>query len=236
LDIQRKEALLGRAKAWFRDEFAVAHIANTEKLANLDAFNVNPFLWRYMAQFLSGDEGSLSLARALVLPRVLGSSPVTSFGTRIQKLITQVVDGVQGSQIPGMDIEFIDQVDGRRKFCQLKAGPNVINKPDVIPIKAEFQKAINLARTNGLPVQQGDYVFGLVYGDQSEINNFIRDIARDYTVYVGKEFWHHITGFPDFYDEFIDAIADIAEEFDGQEVLEETIKKLAKDIEKRGFA
>jgi hypothetical protein len=148
-------------------------------------------------------------------------------------MITRVFDGAVGSQISGMDIEFVDQIDGRTKYCQLKAGPNVINSDDVPVIKANFQKAINLAKTNNLLVPQQDYVLGLFYGEQTEVSAFIEDIAKDYTTYVGQDFWYHLTGDKDFYQTLIDAIAKIASEFDSADLIDQTVKALAKEIESR---
>lgn len=148
-------------------------------------------------------------------------------------MITRVFDDAVGSQISGMDIEFVDQVDGRTKYCQLKAGPNIINSDDVPVIKKNFQKAINLAKTNNLLIPQQDYVFGLFYGEQSEVSSFIEDIAKDYTTYVGQDFWYHLTGDQGFYQKLIDAIASIAVEFDSASLIEQTVKALAKDIESK---
>ena len=54
------------------------------------------------------------------------------------------------STTTGIDIEFVDQIDGRRKYCQIKAGPNCINKDDITTILHHFDAIRRLARTNGL--------------------------------------------------------------------------------------
>ena len=236
MDIETKSRLLNNARTWFREELAAAHVENVAKLKSLAEFNINPFTWRYLANFLDGNSDPESLARVLILPRALGTSISTSFGARAQGFITRIFDGVLGSQIPGMDIEFIDQLDGRKKFCQVKSGPQVINSGDVADIKGKFKAASNLARANHLEVMVGDYVFGLLYGEQSQLNAFIKDIQVDHTTYVGKDFWHHITGDEKFYETLTEEIGKIAEEFDGRSVLEETIHRLAIEIEKQGLA
>lgn len=236
MDDGAKAKILENAKDWFRDELAEAHLRNTAKLASLDEFNVNPFLWRYLANFLEGEVSAESLAKALILPRVLGTSISTSFGQRTQSMITRLFGGVLGSQIDGMDIEFVDQLDGRKKYCQLKAGPNIINNDDVPGIKGKFQKARNLARQNQLQVDVSDYVFGLIYGEPEEVNSFILQVKADYTTYVGQEFWYHLTGDADFYEKLIEAIASVADEADGRALLQSTVGKLATDIAKRGLA
>jgi len=232
MDQATKDKLIANAKIWFRDELAVSHISKVKELRNQREFASNPFLLNDLSNILNGNSDYESLARTLILPRALGTSINTMFGTRVQQFITRVFDDVLGSQIDGMDIEFIDQLDGRKKFCQIKAGPNVINKDDVIPIKEKFAKASRLARTNNLKVDVSDYVFGLLYGEQNQLSPFIKDIQKDYTTYVGQEFWHHITGDENFYVALISAIGEVAEEFDGRSILEETIKALAVDLEK----
>lgn len=62
------------------------------------------------------------VAKALYFPRVLGTSINTSFGTRIQSMFVEL-GMAEGSKIKGMDIEFIDKIDLRKKWCQLKSGP-----------------------------------------------------------------------------------------------------------------
>jgi hypothetical protein len=84
-------------------------------------------LFKYLANFLTGNDNAESIAKALVLPRILGSSiNGTSFGMKVQKLIGQLFQGL-GSTTSGIDIEFIDGIDGRRKYCQLKSWSNTIN-------------------------------------------------------------------------------------------------------------
>jgi len=46
-------------------------------------------------------------------------------------------------------------------------------------------------------------------------------------LYVGKKFWYCLSGEEKFYEELIQAIASVAVETDGKELLEETIKNLA---------
>ncbi|HPI80201.1 MAG TPA: PmeII family type II restriction endonuclease, partial [Cyclobacteriaceae bacterium] len=94
------------------DTIAANHIPNTEKCKKLSEFNVNPFLAKYLANYLTGNGDSISIAKALIYPRVLGTSITTSFGTNIQKFISETL-GAFGSVIPGIDIEFDDQIDNK---------------------------------------------------------------------------------------------------------------------------
>ena len=192
-------------------------------------YNVNPFLFKYLANFLTGNDDPQSIARALVLPRVLGSSITTSFGMKIQNLISSLFEGL-GSTTQGIDIEFIDAIDGRKKYCQLKAGPNTINHDDVTTIVNHFNGVRNLARTNNLNVGINDMIVGVVYGDQNELSSHYNRLNENYPVYIGQDFWHRLTGKEDFYLDLIDAIGDVALEVDASQVIEDTISKLEIEI------
>ena len=222
--------LLKRAKEFFRDEIVEAHITTAcKKAGRLSNYNVNPFLYKYLANFLKGNDDPKSIAEALVLPRILGSSINTSFGMRIQKLITELFEGF-GSTTAGIDIEFIDSLDGRKKYCQLKSGPNTINYDDVDTIFGHFTGTINLARTNNLNIGINDMIVGIIYGDQSELNSHYKRINEKYPVVIGKDFWHHLTGKDDFYFDLIDAVGEVALEVDGTKLIQETINTLSADI------
>lgn len=223
--------ILNKAKDFFRNEIVEAHIIQGCKRASkLSEYNVNPFLYKYLANFLKGNSEPRSIAEALVLPRVLGSSITTSFGMKIQKLISELFEGY-GSTTSGIDIEYIDAKDGRKKYCQLKSGPNTINKDDVETVYGHFQATINLARTNNLNVGVNDMVIGVLYGEVEELSSHYKKINEKYPVIVGQEFWYRLTGNEEFYLDLINTIGEVAIEVDGTKVLGETIDILAKEIE-----
>jgi len=229
---KEKEGILIRFKEWFQDSLIESHRKNTEKLTDINKFNINPFLLYYLANYLEGNSTPTSLAKALVYPRVLGTSITTSFGTQMQTFITKVL-GAYGSTTQGIDIEFIDQIDKRKKYCQLKSGPNAINQDDIKTIKDHFQGVKNLARTNNLHIDLGDLIFCLTYGEESEKNSFIKKLEKDYTVYMGKEFWQRFTGDKYFYRDLILTAGEIAKEVNMKNIVDEVIEDLSKNIEKR---
>ena len=220
--------MLNEAKRWFKEILVQNHIRNTVKLANPDAFNINPFLVTYLAHFLTGNASAESIARALIYPRVLGQSITTSFGQNLQKFTSDVL-GSFGSTTAGIDIEFEDQVDGGKKYCQLKAGPNTINKDDVETIHRHFHAIRNLARTNSLKIGLNDLVVGVLYGESDELSQHYKNIStiHHYPVLVGADFWHRLTGNKDFYFVLIRAFTEVAKEANSEKLLEATIKKLA---------
>jgi hypothetical protein len=226
---QQKE-LIEKARVFFRDKIVHAHVTGGSlRASRLSDYNINPFLYKYLANFLRGKSDPRSIAEALVYPRLLGASINTTFGMRIQTLINSMFEGMQ-STTSGIDIEFIDAIDGRKKYCQLKAGPNTINHHDVETIFGHFKGIRNLARTNGLSIALEDLVVGVVYGEQNELSSHYQRINDQYPVLVGQNFWYRLTGKETFYLDLITAFGEVALEVDGTHILEETVNKLALEI------
>ncbi len=227
-----KDIILKKAQKWFKDSIAENHIKNTKKLKDASKFDINPFLAVYLSNFLTGKAKPEGIAKALVYPRALGTSITTSFGTNIQKFTNEVLSSF-GSTTSGIDIEFIDQINKNKIYCQLKSGPNTINKDDVETIAGHFKKVIHLGRTNNLRITHDDMVVGIIYGDVASLNGHYKRITTDYhyPIYIGQDFWHRLTGDKDFYTDLIHAIGKVAAEADFTEELKEVIKELAKTPE-----
>jgi len=47
-----KAEILKKAKEWWRKELVEAHKINTLKLKKIENFDINPFLWSYLAHYL----------------------------------------------------------------------------------------------------------------------------------------------------------------------------------------
>lgn len=109
----------------------------------------------------------------------------------------------EGSLIPEMDIEFIDKIDNRKKYGQLKSGPNTINSGDVEPLKRNFSKVAKLGRTNTMSLSNSDLILGVLYGEENQLSQHYRKIDEIYPVFIGADFWHRLTGFPDFYKKLV---------------------------------
>ena len=226
-----EKILLQRAKVFFKHNIVNSHISALENASRLKDYNVNPFLLTYLANFLEGDSKPRSLAKALIYPRILGTSANTIFGMSTQKMINELFEGY-GSLTDGLDIEFIDATDGRKKYCQLKSGPNTINKDDITTILNHFKGIKNIARTNNNKrIELNDLIVGVLYGTPEELSNHYRKISDAHPVYIGQEFWYRLTGSQKFYFKLIDAIGEVALETDGREKLEDAITALAAEIE-----
>lgn len=228
---EQKRDILHKAKDFFRETIAANHVRNTVKLMNLEEFKINPFLDKYLANYAFGDSSPTSIAKALLYPRVLGTSITTSFGANIQNFCNVILSSY-ASLITGIDIEFVDAIDGRRKYCQIKSGPQTINKDDIDSIISHFDDVRNLARTNRhMDINPTiDCIVGVLYGTFDDCSTFYKTINKNYPVICGKDFWHRLTGDIDFYNELIDAFAEVAVDIDGRKTIEKTIMELAKKI------
>ncbi len=230
MNTAQQDALLVKAQEWFRATILRKHLENTKKLTSPKEFDVNPFLAPYLAVFLTGELTPRSIAMALTYPRVLGSSITTSFGTNMQRFISDVLGNTFGSTTQGIDIEFTDCLDGRRKYCQVKLGPNTINKDDVTTIHNHFKAVRNLGRTNSVQIQIGDMIIGILYGEPGQESSHYKNLSANYSypLFIGKSFWYRLTGAEDFYERLIAAIAEVSLEANGKTALNEVIETLAK--------
>lgn len=131
--------------------------------------------------------------------------------------------------VSGIDIEFVDALDGRRKYCQVKLGPNTINRDDVETIHNHFKGVRNLGRTNNVKVAHGDLVVAILYGEQGQESGHYKRLRDEYVypLFIGQEFWHRLTGDANFYAELRQAIAEVAIEARGATLLDETVQQLA---------
>ncbi|WP_411705609.1 PmeII family type II restriction endonuclease [Edaphovirga cremea] len=236
LNIKNREKILIKAKEWFIETIAKNHIKNTEKLVDPAEFNINPFLTVYLANFLTGNSSPESIAKALIYPRVLGTSITTSFGQNMQSFTSNVLD-IFGSTASGIDIEFIDQIDGLKKYCQLKAGPNTINKDDVETVAGHFKSVINLAKTNNLRLGFDNMIIGIIYGEEADLNSHYKRITKQYhfPVITGKDFWHRLTGDESFYQDLAKAIDEAVKNSDYSRELEKVVTTLANTDEIRNI-
>jgi len=233
---EQKQSIIESGKQYFREIIIPKHLNNLQKL-KLSKFKINPFTVNYLAAFLCGDTQPQSLAKALIYPRILGTSISTSFGQNIQVFISQLAQ-VAGSAsgVDGFDIEFIDAIDGRKKYCQCKAGPQTINKDDIATILGHFKHLVNKARLDRLPIQVDDMIVGVLYGERDDLSAFYKAIDAHYPVYCGADFWEHLTGDRQFYNRLAKAFGEVVEEdnIDGSQLILAKVNEIAAEIEERG--
>jgi hypothetical protein len=232
MTISDSNRILELARTWYQKEIIDSQIRKVKSLS-VTSFNINPFTAPYLSSFLTGEISADGIARALVYARVLGTSLATTFGTTLQSFISSVLSNAEGSVVEGIDIEFLDKVDGRKKYAQLKAGPNTINSGDVETINNHFRKVRNLARTNRLELGANDLVIGILYGAAADINSSYGKL-RDhhfYPVYVGSELWHRLTGDEYFYTKLIRTFAEIEAASTSVQLIESKIQEIAQSEE-----
>ena len=223
--------LLAIIKTYFRDKIFENHKKNAlQKHSKLKSYKINPILVKYLSKVLENDFTPIGIAKALYYPRVLGTSINTSFGTRIQNMFVEL-NLAQGSLISGMDIEFIDKIDGRKKWCQLKSGPNTINSEDVKPLLKKFSTVANLARTNFRNLSNSDLILGVLYGEEFQLSQHYKNIDKTYPVIIGKEFWYRLTGFPNFYSNLVEELDILIKNIDTEDFLNQGCLALAAEIE-----
>lgn len=199
-----REEILNNAYEFF---FKMFH-DKTKKYAKrkFEEFTINPFTIQATAQAFGTKITAHTIALAVVYPFALGTSMATSFGTNVQSfIVTTMGNGIaRPSVVSGMDIEYTDFTDGREKYCQLKAGPNTINKDDIDTIEGHFTQLRNLARTNKLPIEVNDAVLGVLYGNPDDLSSMYKTIeSHGNTVLIGEDFWFHLTGMKGLYGDLI---------------------------------
>ncbi|MDR3642376.1 MAG: PmeII family type II restriction endonuclease [Candidatus Doudnabacteria bacterium] len=233
--------LKNEIKKYLKIEFADAIREKLEGGYKLDKFIINPLVLTALSSGVFGKTSSLNMAKALLYPRVLGTSISTSFGDKMQKLCVSYL-GANASSTPGMDLEFIDKIDGKKVLMQLKAGPNTINSGDVEPIVSEMNSAYRLLQTNKVGKNMPLFAVGIVYGSMSEISGHYKKIADSpvgaqakIPIYIGKDFWHRLTGQELFYRDLINLFIEVFDEEDYSDLLETDLKLLSAEIEGRYF-
>jgi hypothetical protein len=223
--------LLNIVKSYFKEKVFENHKKNVlENHSKLKSYKINPILVKYLSKILEDDFTPLGIAKALYYPRVLGTSINTSFGTRIQNMFVEL-KLANGSLIKGMDIEFIDKIDNRKKWCQLKSGPNTINSEDVNPLLKKFSSVANLARTNAINLNNSDLILGVLYGEESQLSQHYKRIDEKHPVVIGKDFWHRLTGFPNFYQKLVKELDILILKLDNEDFFKRGYIALAKEIE-----
>ncbi|MDA3893139.1 MAG: PmeII family type II restriction endonuclease [Salinivirgaceae bacterium] len=227
-----EKQLIAKIVEYFETYIFKNHIeASLKKNAKLKSYKINPIVVKYLSKVLDGDYTAEGVAKALFYPRVLGTSINTSFGQQIQNMFVEL-ELASGSLIKGMDVEFLDKVDNRKKWCQLKSGPNTINSEDVKPLIKKFTTTINLARTNKAlkGINNTDFIVGVLYGEADELSGHYKTIDKTHPVIIGKDLWHRITGFPNFYDGLVKELHKSISNIDTKDLMTKGCATLAEDI------
>ena len=223
--------------SWVKNNIFNKHLQNTKKLNTFSQFNINPFLAAYQTQCLGHDFTATNFALSLINHRALGTSLNTTFGNALKNISDTLFancDWITKSKFHGINFEYKSQKDGRKKYCQLKAGPESINHNGALKIKVNFNR---ISKEN-INVELKDFVIGVSYGSKTELsNNYQMLIDQGYSVLTGTDFWADLTGIDDFYSQFISIVRktlfDQTKEY--IEKIKETSDTLASDTQLAAF-
>ncbi|CAI2554380.1 hypothetical protein AKUA1805_01120 [Apilactobacillus kunkeei] len=228
---KQEQKILSEAEEFFYDFFQDR--ANKYDKKNYKDFKINPFLIRGIAGIIGDDSDPKNIASAIAYPFAMGTSLSTSFGSNIQEFVVKTMgDLARGSTTSGIDIEFTDAIDGRNKYCQLKCGPQTINKDDIKTIVDHFHGVFNLARTNHVTIDPSDCIVGVVYGSHDDLSTMYTNIEKEgFPVLAGEEFWYHLTGSRTIYKELISIAQDASNHSGMKKSVENLRDKIAKHVE-----
>lgn len=226
-----EDELLEIITEYFKEKIFENHKINSLKIhSKLKSYKINPIIVKYLSKILENKFTPIGIAKALYYPRILGTSINTSFGTRIQNMFVEL-ELAQGSLIKGMDIEFTDKIDNRKKGCQLKSGPNTINSEDVNPLLKKFTTVTNLARTNSMNLNNSDLILGVLYGEEDQLSQHYQKIDKQFPVIIGKDFWHRLTGYENFYEKLVSNLDEMIVSLDTEDFFKKGYIALANEIE-----
>ena len=215
---------------WFSATFIPRQEVLLQKWVKGENHNINPYLVAYKSAALTGGKTPEGIAEALITLSWLGQGLSTSFGMLFQTHLTNILQDVYGSTTSGIDLEFLDHFDGRKKYAQIKLGPDTINSDDVVTIDNHFKTIKRLARTNNVALQNNDLVIGIIYGSHGQLNaNYVALKDLNYELYVGDEFFEHVTGVPDLGSQLIEAAVRASKTVNVHSLLEAAIDTLSKD-------
>ena len=72
---------------------------------------------------------------------------------------------------------------------------------------------------------------GVLYGEDDQLSQHYKKIDQTHPVIIGKEFWHRVTGFPNFYDKLVKELDLLILKINNEDFFEEGYLTLAKEIE-----
>lgn len=227
---QLADHLVTEIEKWFAEVVIEKNKKNIQKLKKANNFEINRYLAPYVSQALTGEITALGIARGLVQGRAMVTSLNTSFGDRMQIFIIDQIKQAVGSAIAGIDIEFVDCMDGERKYAQVKAGVSTINKDDVAPIVSKFKTIRSKARRDGVRINEDQTVICVLYGDKTSLSaNYKKLIEEGVDVYVGDDFWERLTGEKGMEQRLFKACLNAASKAEVKSLIEASIEELAKD-------
>lgn len=199
---QQKQEIFDYGKEYFRRTIIPNHKSKFETLG-LNDFKIDFSIIKYLAgSHCKTAETQHLLAMALVYPKVIETSIKTCFEQNNQSFISQLSQIIgETSEINGIDFEYVDAIDGRRKYCLCKS--IIDEEKDLVEILCDCKKAMHAIDDEDWMNAIDDIVVVVPFGKKEELPEAYNTIATTYTVLCGAEFWEHLTGYSDFYNRML---------------------------------
>lgn len=80
-------------------------------------------------------------------------------------------------------------------------------------------------------LNNSDLILGVLYGEENQLSQHYQKINKQFPVIIGKEFWHRITGFPNFYDKLVSNLDLMTLNLETEDFFKKGYIALAKEIE-----
>ncbi len=184
-----EQELLIAMVEYFRRNIFQPHFRKLQtEHADFESYSANPFLLPYQSKIIENDNNALGAAKALYYARVLSTSINTAFGAHIRKALVNCALAESINNKSNI-ILFTDKLTSERTGCILKSGPKTVNSGD------EGNILDKLNDIQGVETR----AVAILYGTEADLNPTYQHLNREIQILVGNDFWHHITGFPDFY-------------------------------------
>lgn len=203
----------------FLADFVIEPFYN-KRLSDLNSLTLNNVLKRKNPYLLKAKNLELvgDLIKSIV-DAFLSSQEETVFGNLLEGFAIHVSEKLHSgfkSLQKSLDLEF--ERGAFYYIVGIKSGTNWGNSDQVNRMKDNFKEARNHLRVKGV-VKPIVAVNGCIYGkDNNPLKSNI-DVDKEYYKVAGQDFWHFISGDPNFYREIIKPIDEKAREKD------ETFKK-----------
>ena len=210
---------------YFRQEIFEPHLNALEnKFANLDSYAANPFLSPYLSRILENEYSANALAKTLYFSRTLSTSINTSFGTHIRKVLVKN-NLAQSINSRSNIISFTDRTTNLSTGCLLKAGPRTINSGDIVGIRRTLDNLNDVEHR----------AIGVIYGSEEDMNASYQELAKTHNIFLGKDFWHRITGDETFYGQLSQAMIELSNNLDIEGQFQMGLERLTNKVEERYF-
>jgi len=229
----QKEAIIECGREFFKKTIKLDHIKSIEDL-RLKDFKLKPTVVNCITSYTLGRNTPKSVARALIHSVILETYANKISKKKVQRFVSKIAEiTCNTSNYEGIDMEFIDAIDGRKKYCQVLPSSKKVNMNDNWRAAANFR---NITRQyeyiDDWPFEYEDLIVGTLYGEYDNSIVEHRLLQNSDCSYFGADFWEHLTGDKTFYYKLTKTFSEVLddEDIDGAELIREKITEISQDI------